>query len=275
MARSFTWFEKFGEVMEALPAENQAEFALAIVRYGSLGEEPEFDSPLMAALFTAIREDVDNSLTKRASASKGGRPPKAGKQQAETNGGGNAETGSAKPETKPETNEKPNPETGSEVSETSAKPVSETGFEKPKTQSNTVQANTVQANTSQTRENQAKPRGRALSGGRPGGQRLRGVRRRMHRRVQRRNRLGLPLGRRREAGARPSPHVRRRAHRGRRQGRRAPQARRVALLEAHGAAHPAGDAVRREVRELSEREGGRPCRRWRLCFRVLSFPQPR
>ena len=123
MARSFTWFEKFGEVMETLPDENQAEFALAIVRYGSLGEEPEFDSPLMAALFTAIREDVDNSLTKRASASKGGRPPKAGKQQAETNGGGNAET----------------------------------GFDKPKTQSNTVQANTVQANTSQTRENQTKP----------------------------------------------------------------------------------------------------------------------
>lgn len=151
MARSFTWFEKFGEVMEALPDENQAEFALAIVRYGSLGEEPEFDSPLMAALFTAIREDVDNSLTKRASASKGGRPPKAGKQHAETNGGGNAETGSAKPETKPETNEKPNPETGSEVSETSAKPVSETGFEKPKTQSNTVQANTVQASTSQAK----------------------------------------------------------------------------------------------------------------------------
>ena len=75
MARSFTWFEKFGDVLEALPDENQAEFALAIVRYGSLCEEPEFDSPLMAALFTAIREDVDNSLTKRASASKGGRPP--------------------------------------------------------------------------------------------------------------------------------------------------------------------------------------------------------
>lgn len=148
MARSFTWFEKFGEVMEALPAENQAEFALAIVRYGSLGEEPEFDSPLMAALFTAIREDVDNSLTKRASASKGGRPPKAEKQQAKTNGGGNAETGSEKPKTKP----KPKRETGLEVSETKDKPVSETGSEKPKTQSNTVQAN-----TSQTRENQTKP----------------------------------------------------------------------------------------------------------------------
>ena len=156
MARAFTWFEKFGEVMEALPDENQAEFALAIVRYGSLGEEPEFSSPLMAALFTAIREDVDNSLTKRASASKGGRPPKAGKQHAETNGGGNAETGSAEPETKPETNAKPKPETGSEVSETNAKPVSQTGFEKRETQSNTVQANTVQASTSQTRENQAK-----------------------------------------------------------------------------------------------------------------------
>ena len=145
MARSFTWFEKFGEVMEALPSENQAEFALAIVRYGSLGEEPEFDSPLMAALFTAIREDVDNSLTKRASASKGGRPPKAGKQQAETNGGGNAETGFEKPKTKA----KPKPETGFGVSETKDEQVSETGFEKPKTQSNTVQANTDQTKPNQ------------------------------------------------------------------------------------------------------------------------------
>lgn len=120
MARSFTWFEKFGEVLEALPDENQAEFALAIVRYGSLGEEPEFDSPLMAALFTAIREDVDNSLTKRASASKGGRPAK---QQVKTSKAETAETGSAKPETSAYIN----------------------------------QSNTVQANTSQTRENQAKP----------------------------------------------------------------------------------------------------------------------
>lgn len=153
MARSFTWFEKFGEVMEALPDENQAEFALAIVRYGSLGEEPEFDSPLMAALFTAIREDVDNSLTKRASASKGGRPPKAGKQQAKTNGGGNAETGSTKPKTKA----KPKPETGSEVSETKDKPVPETGFDQPETSAYINQSNTVQANPVQTRENQAKP----------------------------------------------------------------------------------------------------------------------
>lgn len=152
MARSFTWFEKFGEVMEALPDENQAEFALAIVRYGSLGEEPEFDSPLMAALFTAIREDVDNSLTKRASASKGGRPPKAEKQQAKTNGGGNAETGSAKPKTKA----KPKPETGSEVSETKDKPVSETGFGVSETSAYINQSNTVQANPVQTRENQAR-----------------------------------------------------------------------------------------------------------------------
>ena len=153
MARSFTWFEKFGEVLEALPDENQTEFALAIVRYGSLGEEPEFDSPLMAALFTAIREDVDNSLIKRASASKGGRPPKAAKPQVKTNGGGNAETGSAKPET----NAKPKPETGFDVSETNAKPVSQGGFEQPETSAYINQSNTVQASTSQTRENQTKP----------------------------------------------------------------------------------------------------------------------
>lgn len=150
MARSFTWFEKFGEVLEALPDENQAEFALAIVRYGSLGEEPEFDSPLMAALFTAIREDVDNSLTKRASASKGGRPAK---QQVKTSKAETAETGFAKPETKA----KPKSETGFDVSETDEKPVSQGGFEQPETSAYINQSNTVQANTSQTRENQAKP----------------------------------------------------------------------------------------------------------------------
>lgn len=153
MARSFTWFEKFGEVMEALPDENQAEFALAIVRYGSLGEEPEFDSPLMAALFTAIREDVDNSLTKRASAAKGGRPPKAEKPQVKTNCGGNAETGSAKPKTKA----KPKPETGSEVSETKDKPVSETGFGVSETSAYINQSNPVQARENQARENQDAP----------------------------------------------------------------------------------------------------------------------
>lgn len=153
MARSFTWFEKFGEVMEALPDENQSEFALAIVRYGSLGKEPEFDSPLMAALFTAIREDVDNSLTKRASASKGGRPPKAEKQQAKTNGGGNAETGSEKPKTKA----KPKPETGFGVSETKAKSVSQGGFDQPETSAYINQANTVQARENQANENQDAP----------------------------------------------------------------------------------------------------------------------
>lgn len=150
MARSFTWFEKFGEVLEALPDENQAEFALAIVRYGSLGEEPEFDSPLMAALFTAIREDVDNSLTKRASASKGGRPAK---QQVKTSKAETAETGFKVSETKA----KPKTETGFDVSETDEKPVSQGGFEQCETSAYINQSNTVQASTSQTRENQTKP----------------------------------------------------------------------------------------------------------------------
>ena len=150
MARSFTWFEKFGEVLEALPDENQAEFALAIIRYGSLGEEPEFDSPLMAALFTAIREDVDNSLTKRASASKGGRPPK---QQVKTSKAETDETGFKVSETKA----KPKTETGFDVSETDAKPVSQSGFEQPETTAYINKASTVQASTSQSRENQTKP----------------------------------------------------------------------------------------------------------------------
>ena len=123
-SNAFTWFTKFGDSIDALPAEAQAEFVLAVVRYGSFGEVPEYANPYLTALFIAIREDVDNSLTKRESAKKGGRPPKKRKPK--------AETGFEKPETK--------------VSET-VKPKAETGFDKPETQYKPLQASTSQAST--------------------------------------------------------------------------------------------------------------------------------
>ena len=102
--RTFTWFPKLTRVMEALPPENVAEFAMAVMRYGTYGEEPELSSPLLAAVFEGIREDVDNSVNARTK-NKGGRPPK-----------------------------KPRENGGLEVSETAETPVSENENQFPKSE---------------------------------------------------------------------------------------------------------------------------------------------
>ena len=138
--RTFTWFPKLTRVMEALPQENVAEFAMAVVRYGTYGEEPELSSPLLAAVFEGVREDVDNSVNARTK-NKGGRPRK---QEA-----------GASPVSDPEENGgfegSENPKTGvSEVSETEKRglcEVSESG--------NPPYIN--QAIPSQTIPSQAKP----------------------------------------------------------------------------------------------------------------------
>ncbi len=136
-ARAFTWFTKFGTVLDAVPEADQAEFALAIVRYGSFGEEPKFDNALLSALFISLKEDIDNSLTKRASANKGGRPTKKEKPQVKT-GFDNSETSFEE-----------NAETGFEVSETSFEPNAETGFANTETTAYINQTSTNQSITSQ------------------------------------------------------------------------------------------------------------------------------
>lgn len=145
MSRSFTWFEKFGDVMAALPSdEARDEFAVAIVRYGAFGEEPKFTNPILVPVFIAVREDVDNSLNKRASKNKGGRPSK-GNAQVKTGSDDSETSGSAKPETSGfESSET----SGFDNRETSCFAGSETsGSAKVETQYNPIQSNTIQANT--------------------------------------------------------------------------------------------------------------------------------
>ena len=73
--RIFTWFPKLTRVLETLPPENVAEFAMAVAEYGTNEEEPTFSSPLLAAVFEGVREDIDNSINARQK-NKGGRPRK-------------------------------------------------------------------------------------------------------------------------------------------------------------------------------------------------------
>lgn len=80
--RTFTWFPKITRVMQALPTENVAEFAMSVAEYGTNGTEPSFSSPILAAVFEGIREDIDNSVNARHR-NKGGRPRK----NASENGG--------------------------------------------------------------------------------------------------------------------------------------------------------------------------------------------
>ena len=101
--RAFTWFPKLTRVLQALPAENVAEFAMAIAEYGTNGADPSFSSPILAAVFEGVREDIDNSTAARYR-NKGGRPKKS-----------TSENG------------------GFEVSETQETPVSQNGNQFPET----------------------------------------------------------------------------------------------------------------------------------------------
>ena len=75
MADTFTVFSKFGDVLEALGEDDARELSYALMMYGTLGVEVECGY-VAKALFTAFREDIDNSKEMRARGSKGGRPAK-------------------------------------------------------------------------------------------------------------------------------------------------------------------------------------------------------
>ena len=94
---AFTWFDKFTEVLAAIPDENQRHaLEVALVEYGAFGAEPDLCYPL-CAMFAALRDDMDNSRSMRARGAGGGRPRKQ-KPEVSENG---------KPEVSE--NSKPNP----------------------------------------------------------------------------------------------------------------------------------------------------------------------
>ena len=121
MADSFTWFEKFGDVCSKLSDDDRKEFVYAIAMYGMYSEEVELPY-LLDALFTSVKDDIDNSKSARKSGAKGGRPKVSY----------NGKRGVSE-------NEKPG------VSDNGKRGVSEKS-EKDETQYNTNQSNTSQTN---------------------------------------------------------------------------------------------------------------------------------
>lgn len=71
----FTWFEKFSNVVETLPEQDQLWFVKKIFAYGMYGTDPEFEFPY-TMVFAAIKEDIDNSNERRLNSSKGGSAPR-------------------------------------------------------------------------------------------------------------------------------------------------------------------------------------------------------
>lgn len=58
---NFTWYSSFTEILDRLPEDKKAEFALGVINYGSHGYEPFFEFPLDIA-FEGIRPNIDNSV---------------------------------------------------------------------------------------------------------------------------------------------------------------------------------------------------------------------
>ena len=80
--QTFTFHAKFGDAMKGLPRDAADELAVALVRFGCFGEEPDFKNPYLAALFNMAREDIGYSLKKRSNGAKGGRPRNHGSEVA-------------------------------------------------------------------------------------------------------------------------------------------------------------------------------------------------
>lgn len=80
--RAFTWFPKLMRQLDAMPDDMAGEFALAVLRYGTYGTEPDLDGWALKAIFEGMRDDIDNSVSSRRTGRKGGRPKRAGAEEA-------------------------------------------------------------------------------------------------------------------------------------------------------------------------------------------------
>lgn len=137
MASKFTWFPTLTKSLEKMPEGPRGKMLWMLVQYGTNGIEPDFgDDWQSEALFTSLRNDIDNSIAAR-NKNKGGRPRKDAK----------AETGVSECTETSETGVSENGNCGFGVSETAETGVSEP--ENPSLYTSPYQAIPSQANAGQ------------------------------------------------------------------------------------------------------------------------------
>lgn len=81
MTNHFTFFESYYEAVEHLDAEMKAEFFDALFKYALRDELPESPSPVVNALFTMAKPNLDKSKARRSAGQAGGKQ-KSSKPQA-------------------------------------------------------------------------------------------------------------------------------------------------------------------------------------------------
>lgn len=137
MASKFTWFPTLTKSLEKMPEGPRGKMLWMLVQYGTNGIEPDFgDDWQSEALFTSLRNDIDNSIAAR-NKNKGGRPRKDAK----------AETGVSECTETSETGVSENGNCGFGVSETAKTGVSEP--ENPSLYTSPYQSIPSQANAGQ------------------------------------------------------------------------------------------------------------------------------
>lgn len=137
MASKFTWFPTLTKSLEKMPEGPRGKMLWMLVQYGTNGIEPDFgDDWQSEALFTSLRNDIDNSIAAR-NKNKGGRPRKDAK----------AETGVSECTETSETGVSENGNGGFGVSETAETGVSEP--ENPSLYTSPYQSIPSQANAGQ------------------------------------------------------------------------------------------------------------------------------
>ena len=76
MAEKFMFFRSYREALECLPEADQLRLLLAMIDYGLDGVEPSDLSGAALAVFRVARPILDQSRTRSADGSRGGRPTK-------------------------------------------------------------------------------------------------------------------------------------------------------------------------------------------------------
>lgn len=103
----FTWLDKYTRVISMLPPEEAGMLAVALAKYGSLGEEPK-DLPFQAQLaFEALREDVEYSRSMTEKGMKSGESRRSHKSY-KPNSEIVTNESAHQPQTAPETDPEPN-----------------------------------------------------------------------------------------------------------------------------------------------------------------------
>lgn len=78
---SFIFYKSFYEAIEDLPRDIRLEVLTAIIEYALFGRLPENLKPFARGMFTLIRPIIDANTTRFENGKKGGRKPRASKQE--------------------------------------------------------------------------------------------------------------------------------------------------------------------------------------------------